>query len=257
MRLHHDIHHAGYVKGLNTATTKVKDAIAAGDYDTIMYWENQLAFNGAGHFLHSLFWNVMGPNKGAMSPELNELVVSSFGSYDRFVTYFQAAAGAVQGSGWGILGYERFSDKLVVLQAEKHQDLSQWTTIPILVIDVWEHAYYLKYQNKRGDYVKAFFNVINWDNVSAVLSEVKGFTVSFCLRHGLCTFALSQKYPRRDRQKDTPNGTRLIVFCLRLGFTYFFLTEKVPKRCRLNKNRLKFLVFFARTNKLVPPPVSP
>jgi Fe-Mn family superoxide dismutase len=173
MRLHHDIHHAGYVKGLNTATTKVKEAIEAGNYDTVMYWENQLAFNGAGHFLHSLFWNVMGPNKGAMSPELNEMVVSSFGSYDRFVTYFQAAAGAVQASGWGILGYEKFSDKLVVLQAEKHQDLSQWTTIPILVIDVWEHAYYLKYQNKRADYVKAFFNVINWDNVSAVLASAK------------------------------------------------------------------------------------
>ena len=76
-------------------------------------------------------------------------------------------------SGWGILGYEKFSDKLVVLQAEKHQDLSQWTTIPILVVDVWEHAYYLKYQNKRADYVKAFFNVINWDNVLKVLAQVK------------------------------------------------------------------------------------
>jgi superoxide dismutase, Fe-Mn family len=172
MRLHHDIHHAGYVKGLNTATSKVTDAINAGNYDTIMYWENQLAFNGAGHFLHSLFWNVMGPNKGSMSPELNDAVVRSFGSYDKFVTYFQAAAGAVQGSGWGILGYDKFSDKLVVLQAEKHQDLSQWTTQPILVLDVWEHAYYLKYQNKRADYVKAFFNVINWDNVSKVYANL-------------------------------------------------------------------------------------
>lgn len=174
MRLHHDIHHAGYVKGLNTATSKVSDAVSAGDFDTIMYWENQLAFNGAGHFLHSLFWNVMGPNKGAMSPELNDAVVRSFGSYDKFVSYFQAASGAVQGSGWGILGYDKFSDKLVVLQAEKHQDLSQWTTQPILVLDVWEHAYYLKYQNKRADYVKAFFNVINWDNVSKVFAMLRG-----------------------------------------------------------------------------------
>lgn len=174
MRLHHDIHHAGYVKGLNKATQMVNDTIRVGDYSDVMYWENQLAFNGAGHFLHSLFWNIMGPSQGTRSAELNDYINKSFGSFDTFSEYFRGAAGAVQASGWGILGYERFSDKLVVLQAEKHQDLSQWTTVPILVIDVWEHAYYLKYQNKRGDYVKAFFNVINWDNVSKVLSAAKG-----------------------------------------------------------------------------------
>lgn len=173
MRLHHDIHHAGYVKGLNAATEKINAMTASGNYDGVMYQENLLAFNGAGHFLHSLFWNIMGPSQGTRSSELNDYINKSFGSYSNFESYFQAASGSVQGSGWGILGYDKFSDKLVVLQAEKHQNLSQWTTLPILVIDVWEHAYYLKYQNKRGDYVKAFFNVINWDNVSKMLSTVK------------------------------------------------------------------------------------
>lgn len=173
MRIHHDIHHLGYVKGLNSSTTAIENEISSNDYGVVQYWEGKLAFNGAGHFLHSLFWNIMGPNQGARSAELDSYITKSFGSFDNFKTYFSKAASAVEGSGWGILAYEHFSDKLVVLQAEKHQNLSQWTSLPILVLDVWEHAYYLKYQNKRSDYVSAFFNVINWDNVSKVFDNVR------------------------------------------------------------------------------------
>jgi len=166
MRLHHDIHHQGYVKGLNAATEKVKEAIEQNNYGMIKHWQRELAFHDAGHFLHSIFWQNMGSEQGTRSALLEKYLVKSFGSYDGFKKYFTAASGVVEGSGWGILAYQPEADKLVILQAEKHQNLSQWTAVPLLVIDVWEHAYYLKYQNKRGAYIDAFFNVINWGAVS-------------------------------------------------------------------------------------------
>jgi superoxide dismutase, Fe-Mn family len=171
MKLHHDIHHAGYVKGLNNATKKVTEALDSGDLSLIKHWERELAFHGAGHFLHSLFWKTMGPSAGKRSQPLEQYLAKSFGSFDRFVTLFKQATIAVEGSGWGILGYQPDSDRLVVLQAEKHQNLTQWITVPILVCDVWEHAYYLKYQNKRADYVASFMSVINWDAVSGNLDQ--------------------------------------------------------------------------------------
>ena len=171
MKLHHDIHHAGYVKGLNTATKKVAEALDSGDYSLIKHWEREMAFHGAGHFLHSLFWKNMGPNGGKRSEVLEKYIVKSFGNFDRFSALFKQATTAVEGSGWGILAYQPESDRLVVLQAEKHQNLTQWVTTPILVCDVWEHAYYLKYQNKRADYITAFMQVINWDSVSENLSK--------------------------------------------------------------------------------------
>lgn len=166
MRLHHDVHHLSYVNGLNNASAKIKEAIENKDFGIIKHWQRELAFHGAGHFLHSIFWENMGPNKGERSGILEEYIEGSFNSFDAFKEYFSAVAGAVEGSGWGILAYQPDSDRLEVLQAEKHQNLSQWTAIPLLVIDVWEHAYYLKYQNKRGAYIDAFFNVINWEAVS-------------------------------------------------------------------------------------------
>jgi superoxide dismutase, Fe-Mn family len=166
MQIHHDIHHAGYVKGLNNASSKIKDAIKANDFALIKHWEREISFHGAGHFLHTIFWKNMSPTKTSRSTQLDNYITKSFGSFDEFKSLFKASASAVEGSGWGILAYEPISDKLVVLQAEKHQNLGQWTSLPILVIDVWEHAYYLTYQNKRPDYVESFFNIINWQNVS-------------------------------------------------------------------------------------------
>lgn len=172
MRLHHDIHHAGYVKGLNTATEKIRESIDTNDFAIIKHWERELAFHGGGHFLHSIFWNVMSPKQGTRSNTLKNYINKSFGSFDGFVKLYSAAAGAVEGSGWAILSYEPVADKLVVMQAERQGNLTQWVTIPMLPIDVWEHAYYLKYQNKRGDYVKAFMNVINWEFVSEQFDKI-------------------------------------------------------------------------------------
>lgn len=172
MKLHHDIHHAGYVKGLNNATKKVAESMDSGDFSLIKHWERELAFHGAGHFLHNLFWRNMGPSAGKRSQALDTYLTKSFGSFDRFAALFKQATSAVEGSGWGILAFQPDGDRLVVLQAEKHQNLTQWITVPILVCDVWEHAYYLKYQNKRADYVNAFMQVVNWDAVSENLDQV-------------------------------------------------------------------------------------
>ncbi|NIA31632.1 MAG: twin-arginine translocation signal domain-containing protein [Actinobacteria bacterium] len=170
MRLHHDKHHAGYVRGLNASLAKLKEARDAGDYSQIQILSDKVAFNGSGHFLHSIFWQNMSP-KGGGEPKgkLAKAIDMNFGSFAKFKAQFIAAASKVEGSGWGILACEPDAKKLFVLQAEKHQNLTVWGVAPLLVVDVWEHAYYLKYQNRRGDYVKAFFNVVNWNDVAGRL----------------------------------------------------------------------------------------
>ena len=166
MRLHHDIHHLGYVKGLNNAEAKLAEARESGDFSLVKHWERELAFHGAGHFLHCIFWKNLSPNGGG-KPEgaLLSQIEKDFGSYESFEAQFKAAAGAVEGSGWALLVNNHEASKLEILTAEKHQNLTQWVCEPLLVIDVWEHAYYLNYQNKRPAYVDAFMNVVNWKDV--------------------------------------------------------------------------------------------
>ncbi len=171
MHLHHDIHHKGYVAGLNRAEEKLAEARASGDLTLAKHWEREAAFHGSGHFLHSIFWTNMAPagegGGGQPDGDLAAAIQKDFGSYDAFAAQFSAASAQVEGSGWGILAYRPVDGRLVVLQAEKHQNLTQWGVVPLLVLDVWEHAYYLKYRNKRADYVKAFFDVIHWSDVAA------------------------------------------------------------------------------------------
>jgi Fe-Mn family superoxide dismutase len=169
MRLHHDIHHAGYVAGLNKAEVKLAEARDAGDFALVKHWSREAAFHGSGHLLHSIFWpNMIAASEAKPAPEgaLAEAIDRDFGSFEAFKAQFIAASVAVEGSGWGILAYRPVDDALVILTAEKHQNLTQWGVVPLLVLDVWEHAYYLKYQNRRGEYVKSFFNIINWDDVA-------------------------------------------------------------------------------------------
>lgn len=166
LTLHHDKHHAGYVKGFNKALDALATARAEGDYGMIKHWSRELAFHGSGHVLHSLYWTNMAP-KGGAGPDENLLkaINRSFGDLDKFKSQFKAATGAVEGSGWGVLAFEPYRGYLVVLQAEKHQDLTVWGVMPLLVCDVWEHAYYLKYQNRRKEYIENFMNIINWAEV--------------------------------------------------------------------------------------------
>jgi Fe-Mn family superoxide dismutase len=170
LEFHHDKHHKGYVDGLNKALAMLAEIRAnKRDNSEVKAWSRELAFHGSGHFLHVLFWNCMGPPsvgaggqpKGALAKHID----NDFGSFKAFSEQFKTAATNVEGSGWGILAYEPTSGQLVVMQAEKHQNLTAWGVTPLLVCDVWEHAYYLKYKNVRKDYVNAFTNVINWDAV--------------------------------------------------------------------------------------------
>ena len=169
MKLHHDIHHAAYVKGANAALEALA-AIAAGTGEASLtgHWDNEMAFNGSGHALHTMFWNNMTPKRGgAFSPALAAAIKEDFGGQAQFEKIFTATAMSVQGSGWAILGYDALSKRLQVIQAEKHQNQTLQSITPILALDVWEHAYYLKYQNKRAEYVKAFLTIIHEDDVSA------------------------------------------------------------------------------------------
>ncbi|WXB94117.1 superoxide dismutase [Bacillus sp. FJAT-52991] len=174
MRLHHDIHHQGYVDGLNKAEKEMEKARKKNDYALIKHWEREAAFNGAGHYLHSIFWKVMCPKGGGQpTGELEREITRSFGGFSPFKQHFSAAAEKVEGSGWAILVWAPQAKRLEILQAEKHQNLSQWDVVPLLVLDVWEHAYYLKYQSKRKEYIQNWWNVVCWDEVAKRLQRAK------------------------------------------------------------------------------------
>ena len=167
MHLHHDKHHKSYVEGLNKAEKEMAKARRNGDFSLIKHWEREAAFNGAGHYLHTIFWNNMKPNgggqpSGAIAREINR----TFGSFQKFKLHFSHAADKVEGGGWAMLVWAPRSHRVEILQVEKHQNLSQQDIIPLLVLDVWEHAYYLKYNHNRKDYIKAWWNVVNWDDVN-------------------------------------------------------------------------------------------
>jgi superoxide dismutase, Fe-Mn family len=166
MRIHHDEHHQSYVDGLNQAEIMMQRARQQGNFQLIKHWEREAAFNGAGHYLHTIFWEIMSP-KGGGKPtgSLLKQIEKDFGSYQSFKKHFSAAAEKVEGGGWAILVWSPRAGRLEILQAEKHQNLSQWDVIPLLPLDVWEHAYYLKYPNKRKKYIEAWWHVVNWPAV--------------------------------------------------------------------------------------------
>lgn len=167
MRLHHDKHHKAYVDGLNKAEQEMDKARETGDYSLIKHWEREAAFNGAGHYLHTIFWTNMSPGgRGTPTGALIEQIHRDFGDFKRFHDHFAAAAEKVEGGGWAILVWAPQAGKLEILQAEKHQNLSQWDVSPLLVLDVWEHAYYLKHQNDRKAYIANWWNVVNWADVA-------------------------------------------------------------------------------------------
>ena len=174
MRLHHSKHHQAYVNGLNAAEGKLKEAREKNDFALVKHWERELAFHGAGHFLHCIFWENMAPNAGGKpTGTLLAAIESNFGSYESFVAQFKAAGAAVEGSGWVLLTKNSMTKALEILTAEKHQDLGQWVVTPLLVLDVWEHAYYLKHQNNRAGYIEAFQSVINWSDVQKRFDAAK------------------------------------------------------------------------------------
>ncbi|AVX08750.1 MULTISPECIES: superoxide dismutase [Priestia] len=166
MRLHHSKHHQSYVDGLNKAELMLQQARNTNNFDLIKHWEREAAFHGSGHYLHTIFWEIMSPEGGGRPRrQLLQQLQKDFGSYEKFMMHFSQAAKKVEGVGWAILVWSPRSRKLEVLQAERHQLLTQWDTIPLLVLDVWEHAYYLQYRNERDPYVDNWWKIVYWPNV--------------------------------------------------------------------------------------------
>ena len=177
MQIHHGKHHAGYTNNLNNAikgtdleTMSIETILAELDLNN-----SAVRNNGGGFFNHSLFWNVMSPNGGGIpSGDLASAINDSFGSFDEFKSAFSKAAGTRFGSGWAWLCVHPGGKLEVCSTPNQDNPLMKGVGCggqPILGLDVWEHAYYLNYQNRRPDYISGFFNVINWDFVSELYSK--------------------------------------------------------------------------------------
>jgi superoxide dismutase len=174
MRLHHLKHHQTYVNGLNRAERALAEARRTNDFSLVRHWERELAFHGAGHYLHTIFFPAMTPKGGGRpTGELLRLIERDFGSFDAFQRHFTKAAENVEGGGWAILVWAPRARRLEILTAEKHQNLSQQDVIPLLPLDVWEHAYYLTYDDNRPDYIKNWWCVVNWPFVAERLATAR------------------------------------------------------------------------------------
>ena len=175
MQLHHDKHHATYVAGANTALEKLEKAREEGaDANEIRALSKNLAFNLGGHTNHSIFWKNLSPNGGGEpTGELTEAINRDFGSFEKFKDHFSAAATGLQGSGWAVLGYDHIAGRLIIEQLTDQQGNVSVDFTPLLMLDMWEHAFYLQYKNVKADYVKAVWNVFNWEDVAERYARAK------------------------------------------------------------------------------------
>jgi superoxide dismutase, Fe-Mn family len=164
--LHYTHHHGGAVKGANKDLQIIKKALDENNLETVDFWTKKLSYHLSSHILHSIFWTNLTNKKTDPKGELLKQIEKDFGSYEKLKLYLAKTSRDVDGAGWGILAYHPLTKKLSVMQCENHEKLTQWGAVPLLVIDVWEHAYYLKYKNRRADFVDALFNILNWDNVA-------------------------------------------------------------------------------------------
>ncbi len=174
VELHHDKHHAAYVKGANDTLEKLAAARDTGEFESIVGLQKTMAFNLSGHILHSIFWTNLSPDGGDKpGGELADAIVESFGSFDGFKGQLTAATTTVQGSGWGVLAYDPMGGRLFVEQVYDHQGNIGQSAAPLLVFDAWEHAFYLQYKNVKAEYVDALWNIVNWENVADRFARAK------------------------------------------------------------------------------------
>ena len=167
MELHHSKHHAAYVAGANLALEQLAEARESNNFANVAKYSKDLAFNLGGHTNHSIFWNNMSPDGGDKPEgELAAAIDDAFGSFDAFRAHFTAAAMGIQGSGWALLSYEGLGGNMVIEQLFDQQGNVPVATTPLLMLDMWEHAFYLDYVNVKADYVKAFWNLVNWADVT-------------------------------------------------------------------------------------------
>ncbi|MFO7690025.1 MAG: superoxide dismutase [Cryobacterium sp.] len=177
MELHHSKHHQAYVTGANNAIAQLAEARDTGALANVNKLEKDLAFNLGGHVNHSIFWTNLSPNGGDKPVgDLASAIDDNFGSFDKFTAHFTAAALGVQGSGWAVLAWDSIGERLIIQQFFDQQGNFAAGTVPVLMLDVWEHAYYLDYHNVRADYVKAFWNIVDWANVQERFSTAQAKT---------------------------------------------------------------------------------
>ena len=167
MELHHSKHHQAYVTGANTALEQLAEAREKNDFANINKLQKDLAFHLSGHINHSIFWKNLSPNSGGPEGELAAAIDEFFGSFAAFQAHFNAAALGIQGSGWAFLAWDSIGKRLIIEQLYDQQSNIATASIPLLMLDMWEHAFYLDYVNVKGDYVKAFWNIVNWADVQA------------------------------------------------------------------------------------------
>jgi Fe-Mn family superoxide dismutase len=182
MELHHDKHHLAYVNGANSALDALAEAREKNDLTMVNKFQKDLAFNLAGHVNHTVFWKNMSPEGGDKpTGELAAAIDESFGAFDAFRAHFTASALGIQGSGWAILVWDILGQKLIIEQLYDHQGNLAVGSIPLLMLDMWEHAFYLDYQNVKPEYVKAFWNIVNWADVQARFNEASQNTATLLL----------------------------------------------------------------------------
>ena len=165
--LHYNVLYKGYIDNTNKTEEQLAKARETNDFSNIKCLEKNLSFFGSGAILHELFFENMGPAiPTSPSMELMEQIIKDFGSFEKFKEQFTAASTQVEASGWCLLVWVQNWNKLEILQCEKHQDLTLWGCKPLLVLDMWEHSYYLQYKTKRPEYINAFWNILNWNVVN-------------------------------------------------------------------------------------------
>ena len=175
MELHHDKHHATYVSGANQALEQIHEAGVSGNVANINLLEKNLAFNLAGHKNHTIFWKNLAPAEGQEPEgELRAAIDEQFGSFEGFKKVFSAVAAGIQGSGWAVLAWDPLGGHLATFQFYDHQGNLPATVYPLVLLDMWEHAFYLDYLNVKADYIKAWWNVVNWQDAAARFEEARG-----------------------------------------------------------------------------------
>src|SRR5688500_4672006 len=174
VELHHDKHHRAYVTGANDAIEALLEARSKGDFKNVHFIERTMAFNVSGHVLHSIYWQNMSPDGGGEpTGELAADIIRDFGSFDAFKKQLTHVAATTMGSGWAALVYEPILQRLGITQIHDHQTDVTQGSVPLLVLDAWEHAYYLQYQTDKGRYFEAMWNLWNWDDVAARLRRAR------------------------------------------------------------------------------------
>jgi Fe-Mn family superoxide dismutase len=170
VEIHYNFHHKPAAAAANKAEEALAKARDSNDFALVKFYEKELAFQLSSHILHTIYWTSISGKGEPPTGELAKAINKDFGSFERFQGQLLAATTAVEASGWGVVGYLPATGKLMILQCENHQKLTAWGLHPILVLDVFEHAYYLKYQNKRPEYLHQITSLLNWDNAARRLN---------------------------------------------------------------------------------------